>query len=272
VQRTPRPLSALADARDLPFYAPVGDEVEIFDAAFERRVPVLLKGPTGCGKTRFVRHMAARLGLPLVSVACHEDLTASDLVGRFLVRGGDTVWQDGPLTRSVRSGAICYLDEIVEARQDTLVVIHPLADDRRVLVVEKRDEQLEAHADFLLVVSYNPEHHDVLKQFKPSTRQRFVSLAFDYPPAAVEARVLEHEAGVDARLAAQHVQVAQRVRRLRDEGLADAPSTRLLVHAGHLMTAGVDPLRACQVAIAEPLSDDPDLTRAIGSLIASVFA
>jgi len=255
-----------------PFYAPVHDEVELFRAAYARRLPVLLKGPTGCGKTRFVRHMAAALGRPLVTVACHEDLSASDLVGRFLVRGGDTLWQDGPLTAAVRSGALCYLDELVEARQDTVVVIHPLTDDRRLLPVEKRGELIEAHPDFQLVVSYNPARYDVLKQFKPSTRQRFVALAFDYPPAEIEAAVVRSETGVNGVVAARLVQVAQRVRKLRDEGLSDAPSTRLLVHAAELIASGVDPVRACEVAIAEPLTDEPELAAAIGSLIATVFA
>jgi nitric oxide reductase NorQ protein len=263
---------ASASQASPPYYAPVRDEVEIFEAAYAERLPMLLRGPTGCGKTRFVRHMAARLGRPLVTVACHEDLTASDLVGRFLVRGGDTVWQDGPLTRAVRTGAICYLDELVEARQDTVVVIHPLTDDRRELAIEKRDELLPAHPGFVLVVSYNPAHQDVLKQMKASTRQRFVSLAFEYPPADVEAAILVHEAGVDAGLAARLVEVGRHVRRLRDEGLSDAPSTRVLVQAGRLIRRGVEPVRACRVAIAESLTDEPELVDAITRLIGVVFA
>jgi nitric oxide reductase NorQ protein len=214
---------------EAPFYVAVGDEVELFAAAYVQRLPVLLKGPTGCGKTRFVRHMAARLGRPLVTVACHDELSATDLVGRFLVADGNTLWQDGPLTSAVRAGAICYLDEIVEARTDTVVVIHPLADDRRVLPIDKRGELLHAHPDFQLVVSYNPGYRNALKELKPSTRQRFVALGLDYPPAAIETAVVQREAGVDEALADRLVRLGLHVRRLRQQGLAEEsvrPSTR----------------------------------------------
>jgi nitric oxide reductase NorQ protein len=256
---------------EVPFYAATRDEVALFEAAHERRLPVLLKGPTGCGKTRFVRHMAARLGLPLVTIACHDELSATDLVGRFLVAGAETLWQDGPLTAAVRGGALCYLDELVEARADTVVVIHPLADDRRVLPIEKRGELLHAHPDFQLVVSYNPGYRSAFKELKASTRQRFVALELDYPPADVETRVLCHEAGIPEALSARLVHLAQQLRRLRDEGMADVASTRTLVHAGRLIAAGVEPARACEVAVACALTDEPELTRAIAALIRSVF-
>jgi nitric oxide reductase NorQ protein len=254
-----------------PFYAPVGDEIELFSAAHARRLPVLLKGPTGCGKTRFVRHMAARLGRPLVTVACHDELSATDLVGRFLVEGGNTVWQDGPLSAAVRAGAICYLDELVEARSDTIVVIHPLADDRRVLPIDKRGELLHAHPAFQLVVSYNPGYRSALKDLKPSTRQRFVALALGYPPAPIEATILRHEAGIDEATAERLVRLGMRVRRLEAQGLSEVASTRVLVQAASLIHAGLDPVRACESAIAHALTDEADLGAAILELIRSTF-
>lgn len=255
-----------------PFYLPQGDEVRLFEAAHVRRLPVMLQGPTGCGKTRFVRYMAWKLGRPLVTVACHDDLSANDLTGRFLVRGGETVWQDGPLAAAARSGALCYLDEIVEARQDTVVVIHPLTDDRRVLPIEKAGELVAAHADFQLVVSYNPGYQNVMKELKPSTRQRFVTLDFDFPAPELETEIVRHEAGVERSVAAALVQLAGRVRRLRDRGLVEVASTRLLVHAGCLIAAGVEPRRACASAIAGPLTEDPDVRAAIGDVTAAVLS
>jgi nitric oxide reductase NorQ protein len=254
-----------------PFYLPVGDEVSVFEECHHRGLAVMLKGPTGCGKTRFVEHMAWRLRRPLVTVACHDDLTASDLTGRWLVRGAETVWQDGPLARAARLGALCYLDEIVEARQDVVVVIHPLTDDRRMLPIEKTGELIEAAPGFQLVVSYNPGYQHVLKDLKPSTRQRFVSLEFDFPPVALERRVVSHEGGVDEPTAAALVELATRIRRLRDRGLAEAPSSRLLVATARLMAGGIQPAQACRVALMAPLTDDPDLLAAIGDLIAATF-
>jgi len=250
-----------------PFYLPVGDEVDVFLECHRRGLAVMLKGPTGCGKTRFVEHMAWRLDRPLVTVACHDDLSASDLTGRWLVRGGETIWQDGPLARAARLGAICYLDEVVEARQDVVVVIHPLTDDRRMLPIEKTGELLEAAPGFQLVVSYNPGYQHVLKDLKPSTRQRFVSLEFDFPPVALERRVVAHEGEVDEPTAAALVELAGRIRRLRDRGLAEVPSTRLLVSTARLIAGGIAPARACQVGLMGPLTDDPDLLAAIGDLI-----
>lgn len=250
-----------------PFYLPLGDEVVVFEECHRRGLGVMLKGPTGCGKTRFVEHMAWRLGRPLVTVACHDDLSASDLTGRWLVRQGETVWQDGPLTRAARAGAICYLDEVVEARQDVVVVLHPLTDDRRMLPVEKTGELVEAAPGFQLVVSYNPGYQHILKDLKPSTRQRFVSLEFSFPPPELERRVVSHEGGVDDATAAALVQLAVRVRRLRDRGLPEVPSTRLLIATARLISSGISPARACEVALMAPLTDDPDLLAAIRDLI-----
>ncbi len=255
---------------DEPFYVPVGREVAIFEACHASGLPVMLKGPTGCGKTRFVEHMAWRLRRPLVTVACHDDLSASDLVGRFLVRASETVWQDGPLTRAVRAGAICYLDEIVEARQDTVVVIHPLTDDRRLLPIDKTGEHLLAPPAFQLVVSYNPGYQHVLKDLKTSTRQRFVALDFDFPPPEIEGRIVAHESRVDHATATDLVTLAGRLRKLRDRGLAEVPSTRLLVAAARLIAGGVPAGEACRTAVAAPLTDDPDLLAAIHDVIAAV--
>ncbi|HEY7203054.1 MAG TPA: CbbQ/NirQ/NorQ/GpvN family protein [Methylomirabilota bacterium] len=254
-----------------PFYLPAGDEVGVFAACHARRLPVMLKGPTGCGKTRFVEHMAWHLRRPLVTIACHDDLSASDLVGRYLVRGSETVWQDGPLTRAARAGALCYLDEVVEARQDTIVVIHPLTDDRRVLPIDKTGELVAAAPGFQLVVSYNPGYQHLLKDLKPSTRQRFVALEFTVPPPARETAIVVHEGGVGHREAADLVALAGRIRQLRDRGLPEVPSTRLLVAAARLIASGVAPREACRVAIAAPLTDDPDLLAAAQDLIAALL-
>ncbi len=254
-----------------PYYEPLGDEIEIFEAAFRNRLPLLLKGPTGCGKTRFMEHMAWRLRRPLVTVSCHDDLTASDLVGRFLVKGGETLWVDGPLTRAVRIGGICYLDEVVEARKDTTVVIHPLADDRRQLPVEKTGELLQAGAEFCLAMSYNPGYQSVLKDLKQSTRQRFVALELNYPGAELEQRIIQNEAGIDAQGARQLIKFAHMTRNLKGNGLDEGASTRLLVHAAKLMVAGVSPVAACRSAIAQALTDDADMLSAVNELSASLF-
>jgi len=257
--------------RDEPYYEPVGDEIVLFEAAYENRLPVLLKGPTGCGKTRFMEHMAWRLRRPLVTVACHDDLTASDLVGRYLIAGGETRWIDGPLARAVRNGAICYLDEVVEARKDTLVVIHPLADDRRQLPMEKRGELLTASAEFCLTVSYNPGYQSVLKDLKHSTRQRFVALEFDHPEPDLERRIICRETGVDAERAGLLVRFAGMTRNLRGSGLEEGASTRLLVHAAKLLIAGLPPRVVCRAAIGQALTDDPEVAAAIDELGATLF-
>lgn len=250
-----------------PYYRPVSDEVELFERAWKGHIPVLLKGPTGCGKTRFVSHMAHRLGLPLVTVACHEDLTASDLVGRYLLHGDETVWMDGPLTAAVRHGAVLYLDEVVEARKDTMVVIHPLTDHRRVLTIEKLGRVLQASEKFMLVVSYNPGYQSVLKELKQSTRQRFVSLDFAYPPPEIEVDVVATEAGVDKTTADLLVRVAGKVRNLTSRGLEEGVSTRLLVHAGRLIALGSDPRSAAGAAFVRTLTDDPDLQASIREVV-----
>jgi nitric oxide reductase NorQ protein len=254
-----------------PYYAPSGNEIELFTAAWHNRLPLLLKGPTGCGKTRFMEYMAWRLQRPLITVSCHDDLTAADLVGRYLVKGGETVWVDGPLTQAVRMGAICYLDEVVEARKDTLVVIHPLADDRRQLPMEKRGELLSAGAEFCLAISYNPGYQSVLKELKQSTRQRFIALEFDYPKAELETTIVAREAGVAPELASRLVRFAAMTRNLKGSGLEEGASTRLLVHAGKLMASGIDAVAACEGAIAQALTDDPEMLAAIRELSASLF-
>ena len=257
--------------RSEPYYEAQGEEIVLFEAAYRNQIPVLLKGPTGCGKTRFMEHMAWRLGRPLITVSCHDDLTASDLVGRYLITAGETVWVDGPLARSVRIGAICYLDEIVEARKDTTVVIHPLADDRRVLPIEKTGELLQATPDFCLAISYNPGYQSVLKDLKQSTRQRFVAIEFDYPAAELERRIIVHESGIDQDTAARLVKFAGMTRNLKGNGLDEGASTRLLVHAAKLMAAGIEPRRACRGAIAEALTDDAEMLTAVNELSASLF-
>src|SRR6202521_3731565 len=260
-----------------PFYLPIGDEVEIFTAAYKARLPVLLKGPPGCGKTRFVEHMAHQLAaLPdgpneLITVACHEDLTGSDLVGRFLIQADETVWVDGPLTQAVRRGAICYLDEVVEARKDTTVLIHPLSAHRRILPIEKRGETLEAHVGFLLVISYNPGYQSALKDLKHSTRQRFMSVEFGYPPRDLEAKIIAHESGVSDSIAMELAKLGEKVRHLKEHGLAEGVSTRLLIYAGKLIHQGITPRRACQVAVIWALTDDRDVQRSIEEVVSSIF-
>ncbi|MFW6349470.1 MAG: CbbQ/NirQ/NorQ/GpvN family protein [Thiohalospira sp.] len=256
---------------DAPFYAVQGGEERVFRAAWEKRLPVMLKGPTGCGKTRFLEHMANQLGRPLVTVACHEDLTSSDLVGRFLLEGEETVWQDGPLTRAVKEGAICYLDEIVEARTDTTVVIHPLTDHRRELPLDKKSQVITAHPDFMLVISYNPGYQTVLKDLKPSTKQRFIGLEFDYPSEEVEREIVEKETGVDRALAERLVAAGRRARTLKDHGLEEATSTRAITYAGQLISAGLEPVEACRVAMISPVTDDPELAAALEEIINAHF-
>jgi nitric oxide reductase NorQ protein len=254
---------------DEPYYRAVGDEVRLFEAAYADRMPLMLKGPTGCGKTRFVEHMAWRLQKPLVTVACHEDLTASDLVGRFLLDAQGTVWHDGPLTYAVRHGAICYLDEIVEARQDTTVVIHPLTDDRRILPLEKKGELVHAHADFQLVISYNPGYQSVVKDLKESTKQRFGAIDFGYPPAEIEAEIVAHEAGVAPSVAQLLIGIGQRSRNLRGHGLDEGASTRMLIQAGRLAARGIAIEAACQVALVLPITDDEEIRGALTAAIAA---
>lgn len=257
--------------KEEPYYADVRGEVALFTTAAKSRMPVMLKGPTGCGKTRFIQHMAFRLGRPLITVACHEDLTASDLVGRYLLKGQDTVWVDGPLTLGVKHGAIVYLDEVVEARKDTTVIIHPLSDDRRLLPIEKKGQVLEAADDFLLVISYNPGYQSVLKDLKPSTKQRFMAIEFDYPPADVETAIVQREAGIAQDLALRLVKLGGKVRHLKNHGLEEGVSTRLLIYAGTLIREGVATERACDVAIARPITDDPDMQRSILELAKAIF-
>ena len=269
---------------DEPYYRAVGDEIGIFMAAWESRLPVLLKGPTGCGKTRFVEYMAHRLyrsesasahqrslANPLLTVACHEDLSSTDLVGRFLIKGDETVWQDGPLTQAVKEGAVCYLDEIVEARKDSTVLIHALTDHRRILPVEKQGIILDAHPDFLLVISYNPGYQNVLKDLKTSTRQRFIAIDFDYPDEKTEAEVIAHESGTTPQNAADLAMLGARVRNLKQHGFDEGVSTRLLIYAGQLMASGVAPIRACEVAICRAVSDEPDVQQAIAELVTTIF-
>ena len=253
-----------------PYYLNVKEEANIFEKAFKAKLPVMLKGPTGCGKTRFVQAMAYRLGLPLITVACHEDLSATDLIGRFLLEGEETVWHDGPLTTAVRHGAICYLDEVVEARKDTIVCIHPLTDDRRVLPVEKIGELLGAPDNFMLVISYNPGYQSVLKDLKQSTRQRFISLEFDYPPAEAEAQIVMREGGVQESIARDLVKIGEKVRNLKGHGLEEGVSTRLLVYAAQMISAGVDAITACEIAIASPITDDSELQRGIREIVTTV--
>lgn len=250
-----------------PFYLPQGKECELFELACRLHLPLLLKGPTGCGKTRFVAHMAARLGRQLHTVACHDDLTAADLTGRYLLKGGETVWTDGPLTRAVREGGICYLDEVVEARKDVTVVLHPLTDDRRVLPLERTGELLEAPDEFMLVVSYNPGYQNVLKSLKPSTRQRFIAIEFDFPKPELELKVVAAESGLEPERVRPLINLAKRVRALKGVDLEEACSTRLLVYAASLMQAGLDPVMAIEHALIEPLSDDADVKGALRELV-----
>jgi nitric oxide reductase NorQ protein len=258
---------------DAPYYEPQHNEVEIFEAAYKRRLPVMLKGPTGCGKTRFLEYMANRLQRPLVTVSCHEDLTSSDLVGRFLLEGEQTVWQDGPLTRAVKAGAICYLDEIVEARTDSTVIIHPLTDHRRQLPLEKKGQEIEAHEDFMLVISYNPGYQTVLKDLKPSTKQRFIGINFDYPREEIERKIIKNEVPeLDDAQVEKLVAAGRRARTLKDHGLEEATSTRALVYAGNMIAAGVEPLEACRAALINPVTDDPELSEALLEIFRAHFA
>lgn len=279
-------------AVDEPYYEPVGDEEQLFRAAYEQKLPVLLKGPTGCGKTRFVEYMAYQLGrpmtllreegerddepmspsgMPIVTVACHEDLTASDLIGRYLLEGDSTRWIDGPLTRAVRAGAICYLDEVVEARKDTTVLIHPLTDHRRILPIEKLGQIIEAKDGFLLVISYNPGYQSALKDLKHSTRQRFIAIEFTYPPRDLEAKIIAKESGVDTTIALDLAKLGEKVRNLREHGLGEGVSTRLLIYAGKLITKGIPPRRACQVGVVWALTDDAEVQRSIEEVVSSIF-
>ncbi len=253
------------------YYRPHGNEVEVFRVAAARKLPILLKGPTGCGKTRFVRYMAEQLGRPLITVACQEDLAAADLTGRFLLEGGSTVWRDGPLTRAVREGAICYLDEVVEARADVMTVLHPLTDDRRVLPLDRTGEELVAPDPFLVVISYNPGYQSVSKELKESTRQRFVSLAFDYPTAGVEAEIVQAEAGCTAEIAQTLVKLGQGSRNLRAHGLGEGASTRLLVYAATLVVAGLSLKEAAEATLVGSLTDDVEMTKALRELVRSVL-
>lgn len=254
-----------------PYYEASGGEIEVFTAAYRNQLPLLLKGPTGCGKTRFIHYMSWVLQRPLVTVACHDDLTAADLVGRYLVRGGETQWLDGPLTHAVRTGAICYLDEIVEARKDTSVVIHPLCDDRRILPIDKLGQLLRVPAEFCLVVSYNPGYQSVLKDLKQSTRQRFVALEFSYPDAEHEQKIVTRESGVDSETARRLIKFGAHTRNLKGSGLDEGASTRLLVNAGKLIAVGIGPALACDTAVGHALTDDPELLHAIHELAAAVF-
>lgn len=254
-----------------PFYLPIGKEVELFEAAYAAKLPAMLKGPTGCGKTRFVEHMAWRLGRPLITVACHEDLSSTDLVGRFLLEGEETIWHDGPLTSAVRAGAICYLDEVVEARKDTVVIIHPLTDDRRRLPIEKRGTVLDAPTEFMLVVSYNPGYQSILKDLKQSTRQRFVAMEFDYPEADAETKIVAKEGGIDEDIAADLVKIGQKVRNLRGHGLEEGVSTRLLIYAAQMIAKGISPVDAAEVAICSPITDDRDLQRSIREIVTTII-
>jgi nitric oxide reductase NorQ protein len=273
-----------------PYYVPVKDEIDLFQAAYGQKIPVLLKGPTGCGKTRFIEYMAFKLGRPLtvikeaekaaaanghgrplVTVACHEDLTASDLVGRYLLEGDSTRWIDGPITRAVKAGAICYLDEIVEARKDTTVLIHPLTDHRRLLPIEKLGQIVEARDGFLLVISYNPGYQSALKDLKHSTRQRFMAVEFDYPPRDLETKIIAHESGITDEIAVQLAKLGEKVRHLKEHGLAEGVSTRLLIYAGRLIHEGIPARRACQVAVVWALTDDHDVQKSIEEVVSSIF-
>ena len=254
-----------------PYYRAVGSEVEMYQAAYDARMPVMLKGPTGCGKSRFVEYMAWKLNKPLITVACNEDMTASDLVGRFLLDINGTKWQDGPLTVAARIGAICYLDEVVEARQDTTVVIHPLTDHRRELPLEKKGELVHAHEDFQIVISYNPGYQSLMKDLKQSTKQRFGGMDFDYPQSEIETEIVAHEGGVEPGVAEKLVQVAQRSRNLKGHGLDEGMSTRLLVYAAQLVSKGISPQAACKMALVTPLTDDPDMRDTLDAAVNTYF-
>ena len=275
--------------KEEPYYRALGDEIELFEAAYYQQLPVLLKGPTGCGKTRFIEYMAWRLSrpltvvkkrgkteqnghrIPLVTIACHEDLTASDLVGRYLLEADGTRWMDGPLTKAVKVGGICYLDEIVEARKDTTVLIHPLTDHRRILPVDKKGQIVEASKQFLLVISYNPGYQSALKDLKHSTRQRFIAIEFDYPPKELEVDIVEKESGCSREHAVALAKLGEKVRNLREHGLKEGASTRLLIYAGKLISQGISPRRACQVAVVWALTDDQEIHRSVEEVVSSIF-
>jgi len=254
-----------------PYYEAVGNEIALYEAAYDARMPMMLKGPTGCGKSRFVEYIAWKLGKPLITVACNEDMTASDLVGRFLLDKEGTKWQDGPLTTAARMGAICYLDEVVEARQDTTVVIHPLTDHRRTLPLDKKGELIEAHPDFQLVISYNPGYQSLMKDLKQSTKQRFGALDFDYPEAKIETEIVAKESGIDSDTAHKLVQIAHRARNLKGHGLDEGISTRLLVYAGNLINKGIEPVAACTMTMVTPLTDDPDMRDTLNAAVQTFF-
>ncbi|MTJ06001.1 MAG: CbbQ/NirQ/NorQ/GpvN family protein [Sediminimonas qiaohouensis] len=261
----------MATTPSLPFYQPTARECDLFETAHDNGLPLLLKGPTGCGKTRFVEHMAARLGRPLYTVACHDDLSAADLIGRYLLKGGETVWVDGPLTRAVREGGICYLDEVVEARKDVTVVLHPLTDTRRTLMIDRTGEELVAPEGFMLVASYNPGYQNVLKRLKPSTRQRFLSISFDFPDEQTEIAVIARESGLEPDRVAPLVRLAGRIRALSGMDLEEGVSTRLLIYAALLMAGGMNVDQALEAAIIQPLSDEPDVGVALRDLIATIY-
>jgi nitric oxide reductase NorQ protein len=269
-----------------PFYLPLSDEIKLFEAAYAERIPVLLKGPTGCGKTRFLEYMTYRMsrklqekassspnhdGIPLITIACHEDLTASDLVGKYLLEGDTTRWVDGPLTRAVKSGGICYLDEVVEARKDTIVLIHPLADHRRSLYIEKKGEMLEASDSFMLVISYNPGYQSILKNLKHSTRQRFIAIEFTHPPKEIESKIIAHEAGVDETLAGRLARLGEKIRNLKEQDLSEVISTRLLIYAARLIKEGIPARRACEVAAVWSITDDQEVQKSLKEVVTAIF-
>jgi nitric oxide reductase NorQ protein len=256
---------------EVPYYQPIGNECELFEQAYRQRLPLLLKGPTGCGKTRFVMHMAAKLGRPLFTVSCHDDLTAADLTGRYLLQGGETRWVDGPLTQAVREGGICYLDEVVEARKDVTVVLHPLTDDRRLLPLERTGELLEAPSSFMLVVSYNPGYQHILKSLKPSTRQRFVAKSFDFPPPTLERDIVAKESGLPAQQCATLINLATRLRAMKGQDLEEGVSTRLLIYCATLIANGMPILQAAQATLVEPLSDDADVQEGLMEAVRATF-
>ncbi|MCB1485754.1 MAG: CbbQ/NirQ/NorQ/GpvN family protein [Hyphomicrobiaceae bacterium] len=261
----------LKEGAPAPFYLPQGDECDIFNVAYRSQMPLLLKGPTGCGKTRFVAHMAARLGRPLYTVSCHDDLSASDLIGRYLLKGGETEWVDGPLTRAVRDGAICYLDEVVEARKDVTVVLHPLTDDRRILPIERTGETLTAGADFMLVASYNPGYQNIMKTLKPSTRQRFLAIEFDFPAPEREVEIVSAESGLSKDKTATLIRLAGKLRSLKGQDLEEGVSTRLLVYCASLISGGMPIERAIRAAMIEPLTDDSDVKQGLLDLVATIY-
>ncbi|MES9884128.1 MAG: CbbQ/NirQ/NorQ/GpvN family protein [Sedimenticola sp.] len=264
-------VSANSTEAELPFYRSQGNEIALFEHAYKHQLPMLIKGPTGCGKTRFINYMAARLKRPVYTVSCHDDLTAADLVGRHLIGDNGTYWSDGPLTRAVREGAICYLDEVVEARKDTTVVLHPLTDDRRILPIERTGETLHAPPGFMLVVSYNPGYQNLLKGMKPSTRQRFVATRFDFPEPNLEQEILQGETGIDAPLAKRLVNLATALRALKEHDIEEAASTRLLIYTATLILGGYDPIEACRAALVEPLTDDEETTKALMEVVDITF-